>query len=80
MKSWSSVPPPVTLLHVCMQAAHGRLDSANVVLKGPEGRMKYRPLHAQLVGRRCRMASMLATVYSVGPQTGTAPLPQSVSC
>lgn len=61
-----------------MQAAHGRLDSANVVLKGPEGRMRYRPLHAQLVGRRCRMASMLATVYSVGPQTGTPPPPALV--
>lgn len=53
-----------------MQAAHGRLDSADVVLKGPEGRMQYRPLHAQLVGRRCRMACTLATVYSVGPKTG----------
>lgn len=54
----------------CVQAAHGRLDNADVVLKGPEGRMTYRPLHAQLVGRRCRMACTLATVYSVGPQTG----------
>lgn len=55
-----------------MQAAHGRLDSADVVLKGPEGRMKYRPLHAHLVGRRCRMASLLGTVFAVGPQTGAA--------
>lgn len=53
-----------------MQAAHGRLDSADVVLKGPQGRMQYRPLHAQLVGRRCKMACTLAAVYSVGPQTG----------
>lgn len=63
----------------CMQAAHGRLDSADVVLKGPEGRMLYRPLHAQLVGRRCRMACTLATVYSVGPQTG-ARLQSLLSC
>lgn len=54
-----------------MQAADGRLGSADLVLKGPQGRMQYRPLHAQLVGRRCRMACTLATVYSVGPQTGT---------
>ena len=54
-----------------MQDAHQRLDSADVILKGPEGRMKYRPLHAQLVARRCRMAAMLGTVYAVGPHTGT---------
>ena len=52
------------------QAARRRLDSADVMLKGPQGVMKYRPLHAQLVGRRCRMATMLGNVYSVGPQTG----------
>ena len=62
-----------------LQAAHGRLDSADVVLKGPEGRMKYRPLHAQLVGRRCRMACTIATVYSVGPQTG-AELQFTLNC
>ena len=53
-----------------MQAAQRRLDSADVMMKGPEGGMKYRPLHAQLVGRRCRMATMLGHVYTIGPQTG----------
>ena len=43
------------------------------MLKGPEGKMRYRPLHAHLVARRCRMASMLGTVYAVGPQTGQPP-------
>ncbi|KAL3144730.1 hypothetical protein ABBQ38_001851 [Trebouxia sp. C0009 RCD-2024] len=54
-----------------LKAAYGRLDTADLVLKGPQGRMQYRPLHAQLVGRRCRMACSLATVYAVGPQTVT---------
>jgi len=53
-----------------VQAAGRRLDSADVMMKGPEGGMKYRPLHAQLVGRRCRMATMLGHVYAIGPQTG----------
>ena len=53
-----------------MQAAQRRLDSADVMMKGPEGGMKYRPLHAQLVGRRCRMATMLGHVYAIRPQTG----------
>lgn len=53
-----------------LQAAQRRLDSADVMLKGPEGVMKYRPLHAHLVGRRCRMATMLGQVYAIGPQTG----------
>ena len=54
-----------------LQAARRRLDSADVMLKGPEGVMKWRPLHAHLVGRRCRMATMLGQVYAIGPQTGT---------
>lgn len=54
-----------------LKAAQRRLDSADVIMKGPEGGMKYRPLHAQLVGRRCRMATMLGHVYAIGPQTVT---------
>lgn len=54
-----------------LKAAGRRLDSADVMMKGPEGGMKYRPLHAQLVGRRCRMATMLGHVYAIGPQTVT---------
>ena len=51
------------------------------MLKGPEGNMRYRPLHAHLVARRCRMASLLATVYAVGPQTGQPPpLHHSACC
>ncbi|DBA75736.1 TPA: hypothetical protein ACH3X1_010151 [Trebouxia sp. C0004] len=54
-----------------LKAAQRRLDSADVMMKGPEGGMKDRPLHAQLVGRRCRMATMLGHVYIIGPQTVT---------
>ena len=51
------------------------------MLKGPEGNMRYRPLHAHLVARRCRLASLLATVYAVGPQTGQPPpLHHSACC
>ncbi|DBA86391.1 TPA: hypothetical protein ACH3X2_005616 [Trebouxia sp. C0005] len=54
-----------------LKAAQRRLDSADVIMKGPQGDMKYRPLHAQLVGRRCRMATMLGHVFAIGPQTVT---------
>ena len=53
-----------------MQAAKRRLDSADVMVKGPEGGLRWRPLHAALVGRRCSMAALLGKLYAVGPQTG----------
>ena len=53
-----------------MQAAKRRLDSADVMVKGPEGGLRWRPLHAALVGRRCSMATLLGKLYAVGPQTG----------
>ena len=32
--------------------------------------MRWRPLHAALVGRRCSMATLLGKLFAVGPQTG----------
>lgn len=54
-----------------VQVAYGRLSSADLMLKGPEGTLRYRPLHAHLVGRRCRMATILGSIFRLGPHTGT---------
>lgn len=54
-----------------LKAAKQRLDSADVMVKGPEGGLRWRPLHAALVGRRCSMATLLGKLYAVGPQTVT---------
>ncbi len=72
-QAFVKVPEPCEgTVVLSVQAAGRRLDSADVMMKGPEGVMKYRPLHAQLVGRRCRMATMLGHVYAIGPQTGNS--------
>ena len=53
-----------------MQAAHGRLGKAQAVLE-LEGRGKrLKAMHAQIVGRRCRMVAALGAIFSIGPLTG----------
>ena len=53
-----------------MQAAHGRLGKAQAVLE-LEGRGKrLKAMHAQIVGRRCRMVANLGAIFSIGPLTG----------
>ena len=53
-----------------LQSAHGRLDKAQAVLE-LEGRGKHlKAIHAQVVGRRCRMVAALGGIFKIGPLTG----------
>ena len=58
--------PPAKRTEALLRA-HARLQDAHSVLAGPDGRGRWREVHAALVARRNRLVTELGDVFRLGP-------------